>query len=126
MHHDTRVDREAQGALRCVGVGLRHPGAARAVGFTGPLLALPVIDSLRLRGPRVLSVTAQIAVADTACIVLLPLVIDIRRLPTSALGALAVTGCAVVLFVVLRAVDRRNPGAGARMSTPRSGGSRWN
>jgi Kef-type K+ transport system membrane component KefB len=69
-------------------------------------LALPVIDSLQLRGPHVLSVTAQIAIADAACIVLLPLVIDVRRAPTAALGALAVAGCAVVLFVLLRAVDR--------------------
>ena len=70
-------------------------------------LALPVIDSLRLQGPQVLSVTAQIAIADAACIVLLPLVIDIQRAPTAALVALAIAGCAVVLFVLLRAVDRR-------------------
>jgi Kef-type K+ transport system membrane component KefB len=70
-------------------------------------LALPVIGSLRLQGPQVLSVTAQIAIADAACIVLLPLVIDFRRAPTAALGALAVAGCAVVVFVLLRAVDRR-------------------
>jgi Kef-type K+ transport system membrane component KefB len=70
-------------------------------------LALPVIDSLRLQGPQVLSATAQIAIADAACIVLLPLVIDVRRAPTAALGALAVAGCAAVLFVLLRAVDRR-------------------
>ncbi|BBX33866.1 hypothetical protein MMAG44476_15450 [Mycolicibacterium mageritense DSM 44476 = CIP 104973] len=65
-------------------------------------LALPVIDGLRLQGPNVLSVTAQIAVADTASIVLLPLVIDIERAPRAALGALAIAGCAGVLFVVLR------------------------
>ena len=70
-------------------------------------LALPVIDSLRLQGPHVLSVTAQIAIDDAACIVLLPLVIDVRRAPTAALGALAVAGGAVMLFVLLRAVDRR-------------------
>jgi Kef-type K+ transport system membrane component KefB len=70
-------------------------------------LALPVIDSLRLQGPPVLSVTAQIAIADAACIVLLPLVIDLRRAPTAGLGALAIAGCAAVLFVVLRAVDRK-------------------
>ena len=66
-------------------------------------LALPVIDSLRLRGPAVRSVTAQIAIADTACIVLLPLVIDIQRAPRAALGALVIAGCAGVLFLVLRA-----------------------
>ncbi|ORA83687.1 cation:proton antiporter [Mycobacterium malmoense] len=70
-------------------------------------LALPVIDSLRLHGPHVLSVTAQIAIADAACIVLLPLVIDVQRAPTAAVGALAVAACAGVLFVLLRAVDGR-------------------
>ena len=70
-------------------------------------LALPVIDALRLQGPQVLSTTAQIAIADAACIVLLPLVIDIRRAPTAALGTLAIAGCAVVLFALLRAVDSR-------------------
>ncbi len=71
-------------------------------------MALPMIDSLRLRGPHVLSVTAQIAIANTACIVLLPLVIDFRHAATAALGGLAITGCAVLLFVVLRWVDRRD------------------
>lgn len=70
-------------------------------------VALPLIDSLRLRGPRVLSATTQIAIADAACIVLLPLVIDIQRAPTAALGALAIAGGAGLLFVLLRAVDRR-------------------
>jgi Kef-type K+ transport system membrane component KefB len=70
-------------------------------------LALPVIDSLRLQGPPVLSLTAQIAIADTACIVLLPLVIDLKRAPTAALGAVAIAACAALLFVVLRAADRR-------------------
>jgi Kef-type K+ transport system membrane component KefB len=70
-------------------------------------MALPMIDSLRLRGPQVLSVTAQIAIANAACIVLLPLVIDFRHAATAALGGVAITGCAVVLFVLLRAVDRR-------------------
>lgn len=70
-------------------------------------LALPVIDGLRLQGPNVLSVTAQIAIADAASIVLLPLVIDIHRAPRAALGALAIAGCAAVLFVGLRAANAR-------------------
>jgi Kef-type K+ transport system membrane component KefB len=70
-------------------------------------MTLPMIDSLRLHGPQVLAVTAQIAIANAACIVLLPLVIDFRHAPTAALGGLAITGCAVVLFVLLRAADRR-------------------
>jgi len=70
-------------------------------------LALPVIDSLRLQGPQVLSVTVQIAIADAASIVLLPLVIDLQRAPIAALGGLAIAGCAVALFLLLHAVDHR-------------------
>jgi len=70
-------------------------------------LALPVIDSLRLQGPDVLSVTVQIAIADAACIVLLPLVIDLRRAPIAALGGLSIAACAVVLFILLRELDRK-------------------
>jgi Kef-type K+ transport system membrane component KefB len=70
-------------------------------------LALPVIDSLGLGGPQVLSVTAQIAITDAACIVLLPLVIDLPRAPTVALGALAIAAAAMAFFLLLRAVDRR-------------------
>jgi Kef-type K+ transport system membrane component KefB len=70
-------------------------------------LALPVIDSLRLAGPPVLSVTTQIAIADATSIVLLPLVIDPAQATRAAVGALAIAGGALVLFVLLRAVDRR-------------------
>jgi Kef-type K+ transport system membrane component KefB len=97
-----------------VGVGLAaefHTGHAALYGVlmasSSAALALPVIDSLGLTGPPVLSVTLQIAVADAACIVLLPLVIDVQRAATAALGALAVAGCAVVFFVLLRALERK-------------------
>ncbi|MBV8346678.1 MAG: cation:proton antiporter [Mycolicibacterium sp.] len=69
-------------------------------------LALPIIDSLGLSGPQVLSVTAQIAIADATSIVLLPLVIDPRKAPQAALGALAVAACAGVVFVILRWIER--------------------
>ena len=71
-------------------------------------LALPVIDSLGLTGPPVLSVTAQIAIADAASIVLLPLVIDPSRAPRAALGALAIVACALVLYVVLRSTSTQS------------------
>ena len=70
-------------------------------------LALPVIDSLRLDGPPVLSVKAQIAIADAASIVLLPLVINPGQAARAALGAVAIAGCAAVLFIALRAANRR-------------------
>ncbi|GLP73374.1 hypothetical protein TUM20983_04840 [Mycobacterium antarcticum] len=65
-------------------------------------LALPIIDGLQLTGPPVLAVTAQIAIADTACIVMLPLVIDPSQASRAALGALAIAVCAFVLYLVLR------------------------
>src|SRR3954464_1197353 len=70
-------------------------------------LALTVIDALRLNGPPVLSVTTQIAIADAASIVLLPLVINPAQAPRAALGALAIAGCAAVFYVVLRMANRR-------------------
>ncbi|MGO4805136.1 cation:proton antiporter [Arthrobacter sp. 2MCAF15] len=70
-------------------------------------LVLPIIDSLRLGGPHVISMTAQVAIADVACIVALPLMVDPPHALRAALGVLTVTGCAVVLFVVLRWLDRR-------------------
>ncbi|WP_231977576.1 cation:proton antiporter [Mycobacterium sp. E2989] len=104
----------AGGAAAALGVGLAVAfGTGHAAMYavlmasSSAALALPVIDSLRLRGPQVVAVTAQIAVADTACIVLLPLVIDLHHAPTAALGALAVAGCAAVLFVVMRQSDAR-------------------
>src|SRR6476660_3002839 len=70
-------------------------------------LALPVIDSLRLDGPPVLSVSAQIAIADATSIVLLPLVIDPGQAARAALGAVAVAGAAVVFYFLLRTSNRR-------------------
>jgi Kef-type K+ transport system membrane component KefB len=98
----------------CLGVGLAtifDTGHAALYGVlmasSSAALALPVIDDLRLTGPPVLSVTAQIAVADTACIVLLPLVIDPSRAPRAALGAVAIAVCAAILFVALRWANAR-------------------
>lgn len=69
-------------------------------------LVLPIVDSLRLTGPKVLTTTAQVAVADIACIVALPLAADPPNAPRAALGAAVVAACAVVLFFVLRWLER--------------------
>ncbi|BCW71577.1 hypothetical protein NicSoilB8_26210 [Arthrobacter sp. NicSoilB8] len=65
-------------------------------------LVLPIVDSLRLGGPDVVAMTAQVAIADIACIVALPLLVDPPHAGRAALGALTVTGCAVALYVALR------------------------
>lgn len=69
-------------------------------------LVLPIVDSLRLRGPKVLTTTAQVAVADIASIVALPLAVDPPNAPRAAVGAAVVGACAAVLFFVLRWLER--------------------
>lgn len=98
----------------CLGVGLAHifgTGHAALYGVlmasSSAAMALPVIDELKLAGPPVLSLTAQIAMADAACIVLLPLVIDPARAPRAALGALAIAASASVVYFVLRWANAR-------------------
>ncbi|MET3720609.1 MULTISPECIES: cation:proton antiporter [unclassified Arthrobacter] len=76
-------------------------------------LVLPIIDSLRLSGPKVLTTTAQVAIADIACIVALPLAVDPPNAGRAALGAAAVAGCAAILYFVLRSLERN--GTRARM-----------
>ncbi|MFI5778324.1 cation:proton antiporter [Nocardia sp. NPDC051570] len=110
------------GAVRAVAVGV----FAAAAGFTvadwfgtghgamysvliassSAALVLPIIDSSRLQGKSVLALTAQVAVADTACVVALPLVIDTGAAGQAALGALAVAVTAVALFFLLRYLER--------------------
>ena len=68
-------------------------------------LVLPIVDSLRLSGPKVLTTTAQVAIADIACIVALPLAVDPPNAGRTAIGAAAVAGCAVILYFVLRALE---------------------
>ncbi|MBV8966640.1 MAG: cation:proton antiporter [Mycobacteriaceae bacterium] len=89
------------------GFGTGHAAVyAVLMASSSAALVLPVIDGLGLKGPPVLSVTTQVAIADAACIVLLPLVIDPSRAARAAIGAAAVAGCAVVVFFILRAAER--------------------
>ncbi|WP_347109711.1 cation:proton antiporter [Paenarthrobacter sp. S56] len=69
-------------------------------------LVLPIVDSLKLGGPKVLTMTAQVAIADIACIVALPLAVDPPNAGRAAIGAGVVAACALVLFFVLRALER--------------------
>lgn len=69
-------------------------------------LVMPIVDSLGLSGSSLLETLAQVALADTVCIVALPLAIDPAHAARAALGAVAVAAIAGVLFVVLRRVER--------------------
>lgn len=68
---------------------------------------LPTVQNLRLDGPPVLRLLPQVAVADAACIVAVPLAVDPAGARRAALGAAAVLASAVLLYVVLRTAERR-------------------
>jgi Kef-type K+ transport system membrane component KefB len=69
-------------------------------------LILPVVQSLRLDGPAVIQLLPQIAIADAACIVALPLAIDPAHAGRAAVGAVAVLAAAAVAFAVLWRLER--------------------
>jgi Kef-type K+ transport system membrane component KefB len=110
------------GVLRAVGVGVLSVLLALVVAkifgtghaalyavlmaSSSAALILPIVDSLGLGGRPVLQMLPQVAVADTVCIVALPLAIDPGHAGRSALGALAVLACAAVVFVILRYLER--------------------
>ncbi|MBB5913878.1 Kef-type K+ transport system membrane component KefB [Nocardia transvalensis] len=110
------------GALRAVLVGVAATGAGFGlaawfgtghgalysvlIASSSAALVLPIIDAQGLRGRPVLELTAQVAIADTACVVALPLVIDTGAAGRAALGAAAVAGAAAVLWYLLRALER--------------------
>ena len=111
------------GIARAIGVGVLATAGGFAIATTfhtghaalyavllassSAALVLPIVDSLGLSGPHVLHLLAQVAVADTACIVALPLVIDPANAGRAAVGAIAVIAAAVVIFFVLRTFERR-------------------
>ena len=112
----------AKGAVRAVAVGV----VAGALGYAlagifgighGPLYAvltasssaaiiLPIIDSLSLSGGGILGLLPQVAIADAACIVALPLAIDPPHAARAALGAVAVIAAAAAVFFALRHFER--------------------
>jgi Kef-type K+ transport system membrane component KefB len=77
-------------------------------------LILPIVGALKLTGPGVLAMLPQVALADAACIVALPLVIDPARAGTAALGAVAVIAASIGVVSCDEPIGGR-----------RSGSSRW-
>jgi Kef-type K+ transport system membrane component KefB len=70
-------------------------------------LILPIVDSLGLGGPKVLELLPQIAIADAACIVALPLAIDPGHAGRAGVGAASVVAAGALLYLVLNLVERR-------------------
>ncbi len=69
-------------------------------------LVLPMLQSLGISAESAPRLIAQIAIADIACIVALPLVMDPPRALWAALGALAITVLAGAIGVVAARLER--------------------
>lgn len=111
------------GLVRALGVGLAaamvgvlladifHTGHAAIyavlMASSSAALILPVVGELQLGGPKLLQMLAQVAIADTACIVALPLVIDPAHAPAAAIGAALIAVGALLLYLGLRWLDGR-------------------
>jgi Kef-type K+ transport system membrane component KefB len=97
----------ALGVLIAKAFGTGHAAMyAVLMASSSAALVLPIVDSLHLGGTHVLHMLPQVAIADTASIVALPLAIDPKHAGRAALGALAVMGCAVVLYFGMRYLER--------------------
>ena len=69
-------------------------------------LILPMLDDVGVSGAALLDLLPQVAIADTACIVALPLVIEPSRAGGAAAGSVAVIAAAGVLYLVLEHYER--------------------
>jgi Kef-type K+ transport system membrane component KefB len=110
------------GLLRAIGVGVLaavlgvviatvfhtgHPGLyAVLMASSSAALILPIVHSLHLGGASVLQLLPQVAIADSACMVALPIAIDPGHAGRAIVGSLAVLAAAGALFVVLNHLER--------------------
>ncbi len=101
------------GALSALGgwataraVGVPHAGIyALILASASAAVLVPSLDEAGLLDrAEGLVVAAQVAVADVAAIVLVPIVLQPSRTTHALLGAVAVSACAVVLFLAARQV----------------------
>jgi Kef-type K+ transport system membrane component KefB len=96
------------GVLLASAFGTGH-GALYAVlmASSSAALVLPIVDSLGLGGEHVLQLFPQVAIADAAAIVALPLAIDPAHAGRAALGALTVILTGAVVFLALLELERK-------------------
>ncbi len=94
----------AVGVARLAGTG--HVALyAVLLSSSSAALVLPIVASLDRQTPPVLGLVPQVAVADIACIVALPLAVDPAQAARAGVGALAVAAVAGLLYVVLRHLE---------------------
>jgi Kef-type K+ transport system membrane component KefB len=71
-------------------------------------IIMPIVQGEGLAGNRVLTLMAQAAIADTACIIALPLAADPSKAGRAAVGAVIVLAVAGLGYLVLRELADRN------------------
>ncbi|TFC78928.1 cation:proton antiporter [Cryobacterium sp. TMS1-20-1] len=108
------VSASALGVAIAIMFGTNHaPLYIVLLASSSAALVLPLIHSLGLRGRSMLELTAQVAIADIAAIVALPLAIDPPNAGRAALGAALIAALAVTLYVLLSRLERN--GSRARL-----------
>ena len=95
------------GALLASAFGTGH-GLMYAVllASSSASIVMPALEGVPLTGPSIVALLPQLALADAACIVLLPLVMDPAHAPRAALGAVLVAAAALVFWIVLRWAEK--------------------
>ncbi|HMY09036.1 MAG TPA: cation:proton antiporter [Marmoricola sp.] len=68
-------------------------------------IVLPMLDSLRLGGPKVIALLPVIAMVDVLCIVTLPLALDPGAALRALIGVLAVIGGGLVAYLLLARIE---------------------
>ena len=88
--------------------GTSH-GAVYAVliASSSAALVLPMLQQLDVTAGSAAQLIAQIALADVACILALPLALQPSRVPLVAAGGLLIAGIGIVLALLLRRVGER-------------------
>ena len=108
------VSASALGVAIAIMFGTNHaPLYIVLLASSSAALVLPLIHSLGLRGRSMLELTAQVAIADIAAIVALPLAIDPPNAGRAALGAALIAALAVAVYLLLSRLERN--GSRARL-----------
>lgn len=89
------------GAAWLAGTG-HGPLYAVLLGSSSAALVMPVLDETRARTPAAMALIVQVAIADTAAIVLLSLAEERGRVGMAVIGVLAVVGVGCAGFLVAR------------------------
>jgi Kef-type K+ transport system membrane component KefB len=92
----------AAGFVLAAAFGTHHAGIyAVLMASSSAAFILPAMRTHPLTSPELLRLVPQVAIADAASIVALPLVIDTSHAGRAALGAAAIIACGIVLYLVL-------------------------